>query len=377
MAQTSWGTLGLALTPVFASAQSSTSAQQPSQLIADLEREIPQVMEKTRVPGLSIAVIRDAKLLWRRGFGVKHAGTSDRVDHDTVFEVGSVSKPVFAYAVMKLVEHGVLDLDTPLTRYSPLRILDDDPRLDLITARHVLSHTSGLPNWRSERNPLRIRFTPGQQYLYSGEGYNYLQNVVTYLTGHVDAAHCAPYEAGLNVCATDFDSYMKTSLLVPFGMASSSYVWIDKYDRQAADPHDAEGRPLDRRKSNAIDAARYGAAGLLHTTTTDFVKFLIEIIAPRPSDRFRLHQQTIAEMIRPQIKGGDSPTSSRALGWEVVHTDADDLLVHGGDSSGFHAFAAASPRRKTGYVFMMNGDGGLDLLKTLIVGDTLLNRLLN
>ncbi len=115
---------------------------------------------------------------------------------------------------------------------------------------------------------------------------------------------------------------------------------------------------------------------LLHTTPTDYAKFLIEIIDPKPNDRFRLKKSTIAEMIRPHVKGGDSPTSSRALGWEVVHTDKNDFIVHGGDNAGFHAFAAACLERKTGYIFMTNGDGGVDLLKKLIVGDTTLNRLL-
>jgi CubicO group peptidase (beta-lactamase class C family) len=334
------------------------------------------MMADTRVPGLSIAVIRDAKLRWRRGFGLKRAGSNQRVDNNTVFEIGSVSKTVFAYAVMKLSERRVLDLDTPLTRYTSLRILDNDPRLDLITARHVLSHSSGLQNWRSERNPLSIRFTPGERYLYSGEGYNYLQTVVTQLTGRTDAAQCKTYEAGLKVCATDFDSYMRVNLLVPFGMSASGYAATTAYDRHVADPHDAEGRPLPVRKPTDVDAARYGAAGLLHSTPTDYAKFLIEILDPKPSDRFRLKKETLAVMLRPQIQGGDSPASWRALGWEVVRSPEDDLIIHGGDNSGFHAFAAASLKRRTGYVFMMNGDGGPELLKKLIVGDTTLNRLL-
>jgi len=81
-------------------------------------------------------------------------------------------------------------------------------------------------------------------------------------------------------------------------------------------------------------------------------------------------------MVRPQIKGGDSPQSWRALGWEVVRSDKDDFIVHGGDNSGFHAFAAASLKRRNGYIFMTNGDGGMDLLKKLIIGDTPLNQLL-
>jgi CubicO group peptidase (beta-lactamase class C family) len=240
----------------------------------------------------------------------------------------------------------------------------------------VLSHTSGLQNWRSERDPLKIHFTPGTQYLYSGEGYSYLQSVVTQLAGHVDATRCSTFEDGLKVCATDIDTTMKANLFTPFGMTASGYVWTRMYERHAADPHDDKGQPIERKKASEIDAARYAAAGLLNTTATDYAKFLIEIINPRPADRFRLEKRTIAEMVRPHIKGGDSPTSSRGLGWEVVHTDSDDLIVHGGDNSGFHAFAAASIKQKTGYVFMTNGDGGAELLKKLIIGDTALNRLL-
>ena len=81
-----------------------------------------------------------------------------------MFEAASMSKPVFAYVVMKLCETGVLNLDTPLTTYTADRFLQDDPRLDLITARHVLSHTSGFQNWRSEQEPLAIHFAPGNDF---------------------------------------------------------------------------------------------------------------------------------------------------------------------------------------------------------------------
>ncbi|HWN93506.1 MAG TPA: serine hydrolase domain-containing protein, partial [Methylomirabilota bacterium] len=106
-------------------------------------------MQESHVPGLSIAVIKDARIAWRGAFGVKDVESREPVDRDTMFEAASMSKPVFAYVVMKLCEKGVVNLDTPLTRYTPERFVPDDPRLDLITARHVLSHTSGLPNWRS------------------------------------------------------------------------------------------------------------------------------------------------------------------------------------------------------------------------------------
>ena len=93
-----------------------------------------------------------------------------------------MSKPVFAYAVMKLVEKGVLDLDAPLTKYTRGRIVDD-PRIELVTVRRVLSHTTGFQNWSSREDALRIHFQPGERFQYSGEGYSYLQNVVTQLVG--------------------------------------------------------------------------------------------------------------------------------------------------------------------------------------------------
>jgi CubicO group peptidase (beta-lactamase class C family) len=114
----------------------------PPGAIVELEKFILRLMDEFHVPGVSIAIVKDAKLHWRRGFGFKDALSKEPVDNDTVFEAASMSKPVFAYAAMKLCEKGVLGLDTPLTKYTSDRFLQGDPRLDLITARHVLSHTA-------------------------------------------------------------------------------------------------------------------------------------------------------------------------------------------------------------------------------------------
>lgn len=323
---------------------------------ADLERLIPKLMEENRVPGVSIALIKDAKLFWRLGFGVKDSASQEPVDADTVFEAASVSKTVFAYAVLKLCERGVIGLDTPLTKYAPKPFLEGDARLDLITARSVLSHTTGFQDWRSGAEALKIHFTPGERYGYSGEGYYYLQSLVTQLTGHTSATDSARYEADLEVFATDIADYLKANLLEPFGMTSSGYVWNDTLEKRAARPHDSEGKPLDKKKPTATDAARYAAAGGLHTTPTDYAKFLIEVIAPKTSDAFRLNQASLKEMVRPQVKVDDS--HSWALGWQVIHTKNGDLIQHGGNQKGFHALAAASVERKSGFIIMTNGDNG-------------------
>src|SRR5690349_11864240 len=96
-------------------------------LVTEFEAQIPKLMADTHVPGVSIAVIHDAKIVWRRGFGFADAATKAPVDDDTVFQAASMSKPVFAYVALKLCEHGVIGLDTPLAKYAPEPFLTGDP----------------------------------------------------------------------------------------------------------------------------------------------------------------------------------------------------------------------------------------------------------
>src|SRR5215216_4441068 len=210
LTQSSQAAVALSLTPLAACAarhtrsapSGSRDAVSVDRLAAHLDDQIPRWMRDGNVPGVSIVIIRDAKIAWRRAFGVTDAASKVQANDDTMFEAASMSKPVFAYVVMKLCETGLIGLDTPLTSYTSNRFLEGDQRLDVITARHVLSHTSGFQNWRSEQQPLSIHFTPGEKFLYSGEGYNYLQTVVTSLLHQ------------------PFETYMKERLLVPFGMNS-------------------------------------------------------------------------------------------------------------------------------------------------------------
>jgi CubicO group peptidase (beta-lactamase class C family) len=324
--------------------------------LRQLERLIPELMDRATVPGVSIAIVKDANVVWLRGFGVRDAHSAARVDEHTVFEAASVSKTVFAYAVLQLCDRGTLSLDRPLTAYTPERVLDGDPRLDLITARHVLSHTSGFPNFRTRAEPLRIHFMPGERFEYSGEGYWYLQSVVTHLVGAVDRGTCGSYEAGLRVCATDIDTYLKSNVLVPLRMDTSSYVWNDTLERYAAWPHDAAGKPLPLSRPTATDAARYAAMGGLRTTALDYAHFLIEILAPRAPAAFRLAAPTRQEMLRPQVRVDDS--KSWALGWEFQRTPQGNLIQHEGGQTGFLAFTAASVDRKSGYVILTNSANG-------------------
>jgi len=303
--------------------------------IASWEKRFPELMAEFVIPGLSIVVIKDGRVAWRRGFGVKDATSKAPITNDTMLEAASMSKSIFAYAVMKLCEQSTIELDAPLTKYTTEKFLEGDPRLELITTRRVLCHTTGFPDWRSDKEPLKINFTPGEKWSYSGEGYSYLQSVVAHVTGQF------------------IEPYMKAHVFAPFGMGTTGYVWNGKMERLMARPHGEEGEPLKQNRATVEHVTRYGSAGELRTTPTDYARFVIEVISPKPPDAHRLRSDTLKEMLRPQIA---LPTpflglfrSSWALGWQILHTDTDrgDLICHGGDNAGFHSMHVGSVSRPT------------------------------
>ncbi|NWF88773.1 MAG: serine hydrolase, partial [Ignavibacteriaceae bacterium] len=158
-----------------------------SDVIKKLEYLTPQLMNELSVPGVSISIIQKNKIAFSKSFGVADANTEIQVDDKTMFEACSMSKPVFAYIVLQLVQEGKLDLDKPLYNYMPEKFVSEDEDYPKqITARMILTHTSGLPNWRKggeeRENPLPIYFKPGTKFHYSGEGFYYLQRVVERIT---------------------------------------------------------------------------------------------------------------------------------------------------------------------------------------------------
>ncbi len=152
----------------------ATAQRVPTKMTArQIDEHITQLMDSTHVPGLSIAIIRGNKVRYSQGYSLIKADSSQRVTAATVFDAASLSKPVFAYAVLQLVEKGLIDLDKPLFEYLPYPDVADDERYKKITARMVLSHRTGFPNWRKNRQlpQLAMVAAPDQRFGYSGEGY--------------------------------------------------------------------------------------------------------------------------------------------------------------------------------------------------------------
>jgi CubicO group peptidase (beta-lactamase class C family) len=149
-------------------------------IVADLEGYIPAYMAEQHIPGVTIALIRDGEVAWTGSFGVANALTRRPVTAKTVFEWASNSKVVTAYIALRLVDQGLLSLDQPLNSYLPEPWLPPSEYRDVITLRHVLSHSSGLGQGTLSRGNL---FPPGRGYSYSAIGFQYLQVVIEQVTG--------------------------------------------------------------------------------------------------------------------------------------------------------------------------------------------------
>lgn len=319
--------------------------------IARLEMDIPEMMKKVSVPGLSIAVIRGGKTTWVHGFGIKETKSGQPVTADTVFEAASLSKPVFAYGVLKLVEQGKLGLDVPLTTYLPKPFVAGDERLVKITARIVLSHRTGFPNWPADDGSVSINFTPGERFSYSGEGYIYLQQVVEKITGK------------------PLNEYMTEVVFRPLGMTRSSYVWRPDFDALTATGYDSDGKPTELEKPTEA-----GAASSLNTTARDYALFVEAVLNGKGLKPATLREMETAQIaLDPEcricIKHEPKQLSRNlfwGLGWGIERKDGTDVLWHWGDNGSFKAFVMADPKTKSGVVMFANSQNGLEAAKPMV-----------
>jgi CubicO group peptidase (beta-lactamase class C family)/pimeloyl-ACP methyl ester carboxylesterase len=339
--------LGFFLAACFVRAQEPSALRLKTKnkaLIAELEGVIPQLMEKANIPGLSIAVIRKRKIIWQKGFGVKNAKTSEPVTEETIFEAASLTKPFFAYAVLRLVDEDVLDLDTPLIKYLPQENIEKDllkhamdyegfrsDWLRRITARQVLSHSSGMPHGERGK-PYPLLFEPGEKYKYSAQGYWYLQLVVEHLKGQ------------------KLKELMKDYVLDPLKMEDSCMVWRDEYETQSAAGHGLLGEaPSESRKRT-----RSHAAASLYTTAGDYARFVIAVM-----NGTGLKKETALKMLEPQIEVDKDVYWS--LGFGVQRTPEGDAFWQWGDYGIFRNYITAFKEHKLGVVYLTNSYNGLSV----------------
>jgi CubicO group peptidase (beta-lactamase class C family) len=312
-----------------------------------LEQTVPELMRKYSVPGLSLALIRNGNIYWVKSFGVKDR--REPVTKDTTFEAASLSKVVFAYAVLKLADQGKIDLDAPLQHYLEAPYIQGDPRINKITARMVLTHRTGFPNWRRSEG-LTIHFGPGDHFSYSGEGFVFLSKAVERITGQ------------------SLNDFMQRMVFTPLGMTSSSYVWRQDYDARAAIGHDKDGKAHKKWKPKEANPA-----SSLQTTAVDYARFMTALL-----DGKGLKPDTLKQLETPYTPVQQNCTANCfsvaplsatifwGLGVGLEKSSAGLAFWHWGDNGVFKAYMVGLPEHKSGLVMFTNSENGLSIADAVV-----------
>ncbi|NGM60667.1 beta-lactamase family protein [Sphingobacterium sp. SGG-5] len=314
-----------------------------------LPQELAEIARSNNIPGVQIAHIKGDQVdSYVYGVADIASGTPVREDH--LFQAASISKTVATYAFLRLYDKGVFDLDVPLNQYY---IYDrvaraNNPKNDLVTARHVLAHLTGYPNWVMDANTLAWRnsvlepgaaYTPGVDYRYSGEGFTYLQEVLKHLTGK------------------SLQQIAKEEVFDPFGMASTSYQWESTFAGKNTIGHTVTDGVLRMMTGWGMMGYTQNGANSAYSMLTnakDFAKFvkrgLIDGEGLKP-ETYALLSTTIT-----WSNGVNNPNMSRGLGMVIHNNEKGMSLYHSGSNPGYIAYCIAYPDLDEGLVVFTNGN---------------------
>jgi CubicO group peptidase (beta-lactamase class C family) len=356
----------LALTAPLAAGQQSTVTRLDGSTItsSELDGTVTRLMKAAEVTGVGIAIFNNGKISYLKAYGVRDKEKNLPLTVDSVMSAASLSKVAFAYLALELADEGVLDLDKPVYQYLPKPLpeypnyadLTNDPRYKRITARILLSHTSGFPNWRrfEDDHKLKIHFEPGSRYAYSGEGIDLLQLVVETIT------------------KKPLETLMQEHVFQPLRMTRTSMVWQDRFENDYANGYDEYGRSLGPQRRTRADAA-----GSMQTTVADFARFAQAVMEGR-----LLRSKTREQMLSPQVQisskhqfptfSGETTDKNKAirlsygLAWGLYWTPYGKAFFKEGHDEGWRNYAVCFDKPKTGIVIMANSGNGEGIFKKLL-----------
>jgi CubicO group peptidase (beta-lactamase class C family) len=314
------------------------------------------------VPGAAIAIIENGEVILQKGYGYSDINKGIKVTKTTGFNIGSISKTIAAWGVMKLVQEGKIDLDAPAEQYlTRWHIPKSDFDSDKVTIRRLLSHTAGLslhgyPGWSPKdelptieesldgknNGPGRVEIImePGTKWKYSGGGFSILQLIIEEVTKQ------------------KFEDYMQADILNPLGMTSSSYTIDEKILKSSSLEHNNFGEVID------FELFTAQAAAGLHTTIEDFTKFAQASLYTSKNNK--KHQQilsatTLEQMMKPAL----ASNGSYGLGYQVdaIQDTSVVLRGHGGANTGWHAFLMLDPETNDGFIMITNGGAGHNIYR--------------
>lgn len=343
----------LLLTPAGLAAQDSIAAQgRYESAAAMLTRFIEREMADKNLPAVSIALVDDQRTVWARGFGFANPADSTRATAETIYRVGSVSKLFTDIAIMRQVEHGRMNLDQPITTYLPA-FRPAGENAATITLRQLMTHRSGLVREPPSGNYFDPRFIPLDSTVASLNG-----TVLVYpprsRTKYSNAGIAVAGAALERVVGEPFAQFVKRSVLVPLGMAHSSFVTPDSGRGQAAG---FMWTADDRRFPAPHFQFGMVPAGSLYSTVNDLSRFLSALFAGGrgPGGRV-LRTKSLKDMWRPQFATAGA-AEGFGLGFHVSQLGDHRRVGHGGAIYGFATELEALPDEKLGVIVITNLDG--------------------
>jgi CubicO group peptidase (beta-lactamase class C family) len=267
---------------------------------------------------------------------------------------------------MTFVEDGLIELDKPLYKYLPNPDIEYDERYKKITARMVLSHRSGFPNWRDDypEKKLFIQFEPDTDYHYSGEGYQYLAEVLKHI---------------LKTDWSGLELEFQKRVATPFDMEHTRFIKDDYTRIHKVQPYDNNGNWIDKSKSEwwkSRDSV-FVAPTTIHSESIDFSKWMIAMM-----NEEGLSKNGFAELFKPHSVVKDGYLNEKyTLGFSrVSFLGLSDLYAHTGNNTGFSSAFIFDKDRNWGMVFFTNSESGtpfsLNLMYDLLLIGTTLNKIL-
>lgn len=322
------------------------AAQQP---------ELQALLAREKVPGMQLIHVKGSRIrayqLGQRKSGGKPVTSS------TIFQAASLGKVVLAYLALRLHDRGVLALDQPLLSYHQYPRLAGQKGADRITARMVLTHTAGLPNWAEnpleaswKTSALKLKYAPDSCWNYSGEGFVLLQKTLEQLTGK------------------SLSELAQAEVFGPLKMPNSSFTWRRSFARNAACGHDKAGKPTEIRQFTEPN----GGFSLL-STAADYSRFLQALVAGqglKPGTALLLRQRASEANRCGRPASLTDPAIAWAYGLGLAVTSHGSALWHWGDNGDFQGFFMAFPGTQESIVFFTNSANGLkltdDVLRLLV-----------
>lgn len=329
-------------------------------LLVDYEESMQQLLHKTGIPGASITIVKDTSIMLMTGLGVKTVHSTDSVDKNSVFRVGSVSKCFASVLTAILVKEGYLNWDDPVIKYLPDFKLKSPEQTACLTIRHVLSHTTGLPyhtytNLIEDGMDIETMLTKlgeidcgtvGEVYSYQNVAYSIIGEVLRKATGRT------------------YEELLQQKIFTPLKMKNSSvsYEAITS-NKNVAHPHLLRHH---RWKEIPISDKYYNAApaGGVNSCGADMARWMQMLLGYRPNV---ISATSLQEIFTPEISARSKNRRYRkiariedtyyALGWRILHFPNDTLVYHGGYVNGYRSEVAIYQKDKIGICILSNAPG--------------------